>query len=653
MVLRIFTKAVLRSLTIVSTGMLACWSVCAPAAADWVSVSQRLSLAGGAVDFTPHGTQPGLNSDLTASENCGGCHSTSGFNPAVGGAYRPFATWSGSMMANATRDPLFWAALDVANHDVPGVGDYCLRCHTSQGWYGGHVVKPGFNPDPNDPVLGAAGCLLDGSYDAVDDSSNDFSGVACIFCHRMMPQGPNNEPIYLDNGNAWVDDQPCANGDGTAAPCRRGPYNYSSGNQPPPHPWAYSEFHTQSAICGVCHNVSTPDTSAGPLRTLKLNDGTDTALPYPVERTYNEWQQSQYSQAPEQTCQACHMPSSEDPNATACAVPGYPNRTGNLPVHAFVGGNTWMPGVIKGEYAEGIYNNGGIDRQASYDQTIAWARDLLGTAAELTTTLSNYTPPGSGAGSMALQVKVTNVSGHKLPTGYAEGRRMWLNLQVKDVNGALVFESGAYDTDTGILTVDSQARVYEILQGIWNHQGTNECDVEDSDGDAMFHFVLNDCIAKDNRIPPLGFQPATTGDPNGYEMRPVAATYPEASPGVLVNYDTVNYTVPVPVGTTGPLTATARLYYQTSSKDYIEFLRDQAIDNKTPDENTMCMGAANRPFTVGPQGRTRGEYVYGLWNGDIIDDRIFGDGFDGVALTRGYGKSPPELMQVASVQTKK
>src|SRR5690606_16121536 len=120
-----------------------------------------------------------------------------------------------------------------------------------------------------------------------------------------------------------------------------------------------------------------------------------------------------------------------------------------------------------------------------------------------------FTPPaGPTAGVLELAVKVTNESGHKLPSGYGEGRRMWLNLQVRDADGGLVFESAAYDGATALLTQDPQARVYEVLQGIWNHNGTGTCDVEDGGGNPMFHFVLNDCIAKDNRIPPLGFKPA-------------------------------------------------------------------------------------------------------------------------------------------------
>ncbi len=164
----------------------------------------------------------------------------------------------------------------------------------------------------------------------------------------------------------------------------------------------------------------------------------------------------------------------------------------------------------------------------------------------------------------------------------------------------------------------------------------------------MFHFALNDCIAKDNRIPPLGFQPATAADPNGYDLRPVGATYPEASPGVLVNYDSVPYSVTVPAGTPLPLSATARLYFQTSSREYIEFLRNEAVENGFEGENQMCMGGPDRPFVVGPKDRTRGEYMYQLWNGD----RIFGDGFgDPMAPAPGYGKSPPELMQTATALT--
>ncbi|MGB3046907.1 hypothetical protein, partial [Dokdonella sp.] len=49
-----------------------------------------------ALDFTPHGTQPGLLFSLEPSESCSGCHGGFvGNDPGI----RPHSTWSGSMMA--------------------------------------------------------------------------------------------------------------------------------------------------------------------------------------------------------------------------------------------------------------------------------------------------------------------------------------------------------------------------------------------------------------------------------------------------------------------------------------------------------------------------------------------------------------------------
>ncbi|MGA8278629.1 MAG: hypothetical protein WB784_10600 [Rhodanobacteraceae bacterium] len=635
-----------------------CVQAADPTAGDWFVVSRSLAPHGSGIDFTPHGTQPGLFYDVQQAGNCSSCHGVSGSSPPTAGTYLPYSTWSGSMMANATRDPVFFAALDVANHDVPGVGDYCLRCHTSTGWYNGRVVKAGFGQPNNDVTLGAAACLIEGRYDFPDNNS-DYGGVTCHYCHRLSESGPNGEPQIIGNGDAWIDDQDCSvfnpNSDG-GEPCRRGPYDYTNQGITPPHPWLQSGFHTRSELCATCHDVSSPDLESGPLKTLKLGDGTDTGHPFPIERTYSEWSQSLYADAifrdglgdpPAGTpaiaraeqCQSCHMPVSEDADATACNLFGYPNRTGNLPVHQFVGGNTWVPQIIKGEYGDGL----GPERETSLDQTTDWARQNLTTAATVATAITGYTPPGAGDGALSLAVKVTNLTGHKLPTGYSEGRRMWINLQVHDANGALIAESGAYDSATGVLTRDSQVRVYEVLQGIFNFNGTNTCDVVDGAGDAMFHFVLSDCIAKDDRIPPFGFRPATTDDPDGYDLRPIpVGSYPETSPGsgVLVNYDSVDYTVTVPAGTPTPLTATARLYYQISSKDYIEFLQREADSNGFAAENDLCSGGPQRPFPVGPQDRSRGEYVYELWNNAPND-----------MGQPGYGKSPPELIEMGSAMT--
>ena len=232
----------------------------------------------GFIDFTPRGTQPGLTRPLLFSSDCSGCHG--------GAAHRPYDGWAGSMMANATRDPLFWAALDVANADgaangAAGIGDYCLRCHTPEGWYGGRVrkifdVDPGAGPVDSDLIVdGTDGCMLSGRPDT-GDFTNDYAGVGCHFCHRVMSEGLLAEPPILENADVWLDDGEC---DGMGEPCRYGPYRYpaplpgggSFGG--PPHAAKQSDFHSSSAMCGSCHDVTTPMLEAGPFRTLILDDG--------------------------------------------------------------------------------------------------------------------------------------------------------------------------------------------------------------------------------------------------------------------------------------------------------------------------------------------------------------------------------------------
>ena len=196
-----------------------------------------------------------------------------------------------------------------------------------------------------------------------------------------------------------------------------------------------------------------------------------------------------------------------------------------------------------------------------------------------------------------------------------------------------------------VLTQDAQARVYEVLQGIWNYLGTGTCDVENGSGDDDVPFRPQRLHrASDSRIPPLGFTPATRG--RSERIRPASGrrdAYPETSPGsgVLVNYDTATYTL-----------AGAGRHRDAADRDGAALLpdREQRLHRSScatkrsttgfQDENDMCSGGPDRPFTVGPQSRTRGEYVYELWN-NAADD----------TTQPGYGKSPPELMQTSAATT--
>lgn len=599
--------------------------------ASGAAAGTRSSHGPAPIDFTPNGTQPQLQVPLDAPDTCSSCHGD-GFDPGDA-SFIAHATWSGSMMANATRDPLFWAALDVANNDVPGSGDFCLRCHTPTGWLGGRVRKTGI---PATPIVdGVDGCRLTGSLTDSDSDGNDYSGITCHFCHRADDSGPQGQASTIGNGNLWIDDATqCNTPDGGSyfGPCRKGPYDYTPGGgvPAPPHGWEHSSYIGSSEFCGACHDVSTPDSSAGPLKTLILPNGTNSGIPFPIERTFSEWKASNFGDpifadgfdgrppalpnlvGDARTCQDCHMRSSQSANARACVfeLPG--SRTNDLPVHEFVGANNWIPRILRDEY--------GLGRVPAFNRTIAWAEELLATrSATVDTVVQSFAGPGNP---LVARVRVTNLSGHKLPTGYSEGRRMWLNVRVTDGNGSPVFESGAYNAATGVLTEDPQIKIYEVLQGQWNLNGASTCDAADGGGRKLFHFVLNNCVAKDNRIPPAGFRGG-----NSLELRPVGYTYPEVSPGVLQHWDDTTYTVPVPPGTALPLTVTATLRFQLASKDYIEFLRDEAVEHNFETENQMC----NRSSTVGPANQTRGHFMFDLW--------------------QEYGRAPPFNMVTDSATT--
>jgi hypothetical protein len=195
---------------------------------------------------------------------------------------------------------------------------------------------------------------------------------------------------------------------------------------------------------------------------------------------------------------------------------------------------------------------------------------------------------------------------------------MWIQLEVRDGAGGLVLLSGAYDPLTGELADDPQLKVYHREAGIWDLLGTGECDTEDALGEPIFYFVRNNCVVVDNRIPPAGF---TAGaDP---EVRPVGYTYPETAPGsgVLVHWDITPYAATLALGTPSPLSVTARLYYQTTSDEYVGFLRDQAVANGFPDD---CLPRASFPTPA----MSRGEVLHDLWT--------------------SYDRAPPVLMASAT-----
>ncbi len=545
---------------------------------------------------------------------CDNCHSE--YHAANEATYEPFETWAGSMMAQSARDPLFWAALDIANQDDAalgdvGVGDFCLRCHVPRAWYEGRSRC-------NTPW----GEEFDGSCLEGDPSTpdNDFEGMLCSVCHRSYdasnpPAGQFADPNapYAGNARLYLTTEE-----------RRvlGPFSDAT---PFGHDFEFSPFHRTSAFCGQCHDVTNPVRNRRDSTT-----GADLGYLMPIERTFTEHQQSRIGDpsAPEhQVCQACHMPPPDldgdgvVDDAYACGqAPGLRGPAtaleGPLHVHSFAGPSAWMLALLREEYGVAL------NRAAYFDLGIEASRKLM---TERALQLDLTAPASADAGtSFAITARVTNLAGHKFPTGYPEGRRAWVNViagEDVDGDGALArsevqWESASYDRATGVLVADAQAKVYEAKLGVFNHAGTGQCDLVDSaTGKKMFHFVLNDCVVEDNRIPPLGFTPSV-------ETAPVGYAYPNnpALPGTLANWDDTTLSIPVPLTATLPYLVEARVFYQSTSKEYVEFLRDESQSTCDPRD-------AGCDPTLPDARPNRGEKMHGLWE--------------------RYDRAPPTEMEVA------
>jgi len=507
-------------------------------------------------DFEQPGTQPGgLTTPIQSYFACQFCHA--GYDP----DQEPYERWSGSMMANATRDPIFHAALAIANQDLQDAGTFCLRCHAPSGWLSGAASTP------------------DGSALA----GEEFEGVNCNFCHRLV------DPIP-DAGNPFEDAAILAsllNAPSTAhggqyvmdpEDRRRGPFDL--GPTFGYHDWLQSPFHKESLLCANCHDVSNPafTRNGGPVPSAgdsyDLN-ALNTPHPthektdeFPVERTYTEWSLSDFAVAPidmggrfggddplVSSCQDCHMPTTE---GTACQPFLGGEVRPDLPLHDFAGANSWVPlSIFNLDQTLALYPATHVNGQplSVFEATVARNKLMLRKASDLTV---------SEAGN-DLVVRITNQTGHKLPTGYGEGRRMWINVRFFQKNGYLIQEHGHYDPLTADLTT-GDTKVYEVLQG----PDANMAATTGLPAAPSFHFALNNKIYKDNRIPPRGFDNAAF---EAAQADPVGATYADGQ-----YWDDTSF--PIPNGATR---AVVSVYHQTTSKEYVEFLRDENTTNSAGD----------------------------------------------------------------------
>jgi len=599
------------------------------------------------------GTQPGQVTGLDSDKQCLSCH---------GGSTYEMENWKGSMMAQAARDPIFWAGLTVAAQDAiyalgtPNAADICVKCHFPMGW-------------------------LDGRSDPVNASAmqgEDFNGVSCKICHYMYDpffqatydgtrEGndwtgywdeignlsgaiddtrdadalaaaqmtffngnnlfSNNAPVstaYTENGGGhiFLVTENLATGKSDA---KRGPFS----DAPAKHEWLYSRYHKSKYMCGTCHDISNPalanlahaDLPPGDSSTVLPSESQPAYSYAHVERTFSEFMLSGFGlqggmegtgpYSPDQfdtshagnkiaTCQDCHF---RDLPGKKAANQGKirPSQSSahpmsSVPQHRMIGGNLWVPYLLASIVPtspnydatnEALLKQGPAALTLDFSQgdlldpnllleTISYSGQMLQDSISMTN--ASYS---LGTGTFTLRLQ--NHTGHKLISGYPEGRRMFLNIKAY-VNDEIIYEINPYDDDIGTLKgLDedySQSSpelahgeeyedelVYEI------HQSSSVL----TNAHTTFHMALATQRYKDNRILPAGFRIAEAADrlcepvwhgQSDTNVHHVENYYTQAE--YEGGYDEV--TVDLPAGTER---IEAALYYQTTSREFIEFLRDE------------------------------------------------------------------------------
>jgi MYXO-CTERM domain-containing protein len=495
------------------------------------------------------GTKPGEVEfpGFVDADTCATCH---GGGVAGDTSLLAADTGMGTMMANAARDPVFFAALTVANQDVPGVGSFCLHCHSPIGFVRGHATPP------------------DGSaFDAIDRQ-----GVGCVACHRAE-ESPAPGPYLLGDAQLFY----------SSDLAYHGPY---ADSMSPAHPAAPLPSLSDSRFCGQCHHVTNPEVH------LRDAQGNDTGLEFPLDTTFDEWSASDYGKAgggAYQSCIDCHM-TKHDGSLPITRLDGSPLRDGPRD-HAFVGGNHW--GILAVKQAN-------PDRAAAYGPAFDLAAqrtlDTLGRA--VVVTLSDAPAQVDPGASFTIKVRVRNASGHKFPTGYAETRRAWVGVRLVDKQGNETPLLGGFDLATGEIQSTPATRIYRATHGRWSGQQAQPDE----------HLALHDVVIADTRIPPTGFTAGPTTTPSG------DIDYADGKGGYR-DYDEATFTLTAPAGINGDYTLSARVYYQSMTREHVEFLQSAnttdsrgddlaAIFMATGQAEPLAIAKDDHPLVVGTSAAT-------------------------------------------------
>jgi hypothetical protein len=551
------------------------------------------------------------------SDQCMGCHGGLKYGNVMVATDQqlnvsPYAEWRWSPMGLAGRDPIFYAQLESEiqyldsrkDPDKPAIVNLCFSCHGVMGERQLHIDSGGKELFSRDIINVTTLSDRLFKYGAL---ARD--GVSCASCHHIASTEKESFSQFIQKN---------ITGQFTLGPADQlfGPFKDDDIVQfpmeealamtPKHHPYIQS-----SRMCGSCH-------------TIKLPVLDETPVGHSFEQlTYLEWVNSSFENEfnrdnPDaQSCQACHMRNTFDgiPVKTKIAAiedESYPMADFRAPDskinvryreqgyarHQLQGLNVFLLEMFS-QFSNVLgvrtcdYMLSGCNNANPFSSLPVATSNMVKQARNDTATVF-LAEPRLRDGKLVADVTVTNLVGHRFPSGVSF-RRAFIEFTVTDrKSGKLLFGSGR--TNDGGWIINDEGKV---LPSEWNgmkgpkgqffqphfyapSQPITSSDqvqiyeelLKDAEGQFTTSFIRQAEHFKDNRLLPRGW---TKEGPNPKEFngRALEATYPH-NVGTDPNFangngrSVVRYEVALPQGTRiEDVQVAAKLYYQAIPPYYL------------------------------------------------------------------------------------
>ncbi len=469
--------------------------------------------------------------------------------------------WETSTMANSARDPYWHAVVASEIALYPNledtINDKCTVCHAPMA----NTLAKKESGGVNYKLFGT-GSVAEGNFQPglldLDDTSEMFNhamdGVSCSLCHQIEDVGLGTAASMT--GGYTIPTIPEANKDQRPAYGQYANPDVVYMQTVAEFKPVYSAHISTSETCATCHNLNIEPVD-------KNGELSDDFTHFAEQAMYTEWLESDYAVGKplEASCQDCHMPKLD--RDVFLATSNASNKRPNFAEHTFLAANTVMQQIMHD-------NKGplGIDADLDFLPSIARNREFLKTSATVdvqANTLNN--------GILDFDVTVTNLTGHKLPSGY-HSRRAYLHVVITDSNGTLVYENGRMAPDGSIAGVDedvnptvwephhevitsaTQVQVYQAITG--------------NDDNERTHSLLNSAyFLKDNRLTPAGF------DKNNVSADVAVMGLAVNDANFNLGTDTTKYLASLNGGV-APYDITVYFRYQPISKGHLDDLFSQS-----------------------------------------------------------------------------